>query len=120
MAGCIGRLRLNAGVRTLMSSDPIVLEREWFAVAPDGAEHALLLRVSRPIQLPRGEWSATASVGVLDPTPHEIAGMDSWQAVDESMRFIAIRVRHFQERGWQFFWERGGEVASPSDLARAV
>jgi hypothetical protein len=36
------------------------------------------------------------------------------------MRFIARRVEHFAENGWRFFWEQGGEAASPSELVRGV
>jgi hypothetical protein len=99
-----------------MSNDGAYLERVWFAVAPDGTQHTLSLRIGAPHQEPGGEWAATASLGVLDPHPHSIVGIDSWQAVHEAMRFIASGVRHYHTVGWRYFWERGGEEAPPADL----
>jgi hypothetical protein len=104
----------------VMSVDPAAAERIWFAVAPDGSEHTLVLRVGVPTQQPEGQWGASISLGVLDPRAHTIFGVDAWQAVDEGMRFIARRVEHFAEDGWRFFWEQGGEAASPSELVRGV
>jgi hypothetical protein len=103
-----------------MSSSVPVLEREWFAIAPDGSEHALVLRVSAAVLHPDGHWSAAASLGVLDSYPHAIMGMDSWQAVLEAVRFIAGEVSHFEQQGWRFFWERGGDPATAGDLRGAI
>ena len=99
-----------------MSPTTSALEREWFAVAPDGTEHALVLRVGLPVLQSDGHWTAAASLGVLDPHVHAISGMDSWQAVLESVRFIVASVKHFEQRGWRFYWERGGEPATPAEL----
>jgi hypothetical protein len=106
----------NGIVRTLMSTDAPYVERVWFAVAPDGTEHTLTLRIGAPYLRPGGEWAADASLGVLDTHTHSIVGIDSWQAVHESMRFIASGVRHYHAVGWRYFWERGGEEAPPTDL----
>ena len=54
----------------VMSVDPAAAERIWFAVAPDGSEHTLVLRVGVPTQQPEGQWGASISLGVLDPRAH--------------------------------------------------
>jgi hypothetical protein len=58
----------------------------------------------------------TVSLGVLEAPERRIAGFDAWQAMQLAMRFISFRVGHFATDGWQFYSERGGERASPSEL----
>jgi hypothetical protein len=94
-------------------------ERTWFAVAPDGTEHEVVLRVGVPTLEPGGEWRAPVSLGALESRIHNIAGVDAWQAVTLAMRFAATRVSHFAEEGWLFYWDHGGDPASPSELADA-
>ena len=96
--------------------DAVAAERTWLAVAPDGTEHELVLRVGIPTQAPGGEWWSAVSLGVLESREQRVAGVDAWQAVELAMRFIASRVGHFAADGWQFYWERDGEPAAPSDL----
>jgi len=99
-----------------MTSHTVAMERTWFAIAPDGTEHDLKIWVGLPTQAPRGEWRSTVSLGALESRNHSIAGIDSWQAILLAMSFAATRVGHFAEDGWKFYWERGGDVASPGDL----
>jgi hypothetical protein len=99
-----------------MSIDAIAIERTWFAISPDGAEHDVVLRIGVPTHMPEGEWRTAVSLGALESRTHAIVGIDPWQAVSLAMRFVATRVAHFAEDGWQFYWERGGELASPSEL----
>jgi hypothetical protein len=66
------------------------IEREWLAVAPDGTEQSLLLRVGNASRHSTGDWVADVSLGALEPRPHAIHGIDSWQAVHEAMRFAAV------------------------------
>lgn len=99
-------------------SDPIVAaERVWFGIAPDGTEVDVVIRVSVPMLQHGGEWRAPVSLGVLESNIHNIAGVDAWQAISLAMRFAATRVAHFADDGWRFYWERGGELASPVELA---
>jgi hypothetical protein len=102
-----------------MPDNVIAAERTWFAVAPDGSEHDVVLRITAPTLQPGGEWRAPVSLGALEPHIHNIAGVDAWQAVSLAMRFAATRVGHFAENGWRFYWERGGELASSTELANA-
>jgi hypothetical protein len=63
-----------------------------------------------------GVLRAHLSLGVLQERTHGIAGVDGWQAITLAMEFAAVRLGHFVEDGWLFYWERGGEAASPSEL----
>lgn len=100
-----------------MSIVPIAAERVWFVVAPDGTEHEVAIRVMVPFKADRGEWRAAVSLGCIEAKPYFIAGVDSWQAICLAMSFAATRLSHFAEDGWIFYWERGGDVATPEDLA---
>jgi hypothetical protein len=103
-----------------MGTDNAFVEREWLAVAPDGTEHRLVLRVGNLSRQPRGDWAAEVSLGDVEPRPYTIHGIDSWQAMQEGMRFAAARIKHFETEGWRFYFERGDEQASASDLFRGV
>lgn len=103
-----------------MSNDPAYIERAWVAIAPDGIEHDLILRVGFPKPRPGGDWVTAVSLGVLDAHLFEIHGMDSWQAMDLGMHHVAVLTRHYQSKGWRFLWESGGEEASPAELARGA
>jgi len=98
----------------------VFVEREWLAVTPDGIERQLSLRIGRPVQQATGDWAADVSLDSIEPRPHTIHGIDSWQAVQECMRFAASRVAHHETKGWRFYFERGDEQASASDLFRGV
>ena len=98
------------------SSKALAAERTWFAVASDGTEHEVVVSIGVPAKADRGEWRCVASIGCLESASHSIAGIDSWQAISLAMRFAASRLGHFAENGWQFYWERGGELATPEDL----
>ena len=99
-----------------MSLDSIFIEREWLEIGPDGTEHKLVLRVGNLSLQPRGDWAAEVSLAGIERRPYTVHGMDSWQAMHEGMRFAAIRIKHFEKEGWRFYFERGDEQASASDL----
>jgi len=101
-----------------MTIVPIAAERTWFAIAPDGTEHDVVLQVSAPTQQPDGGWSVSVSLGALEADVRNIFGVDSWQAISLGMRFAAMRANDFADNGWKFFWERGGDPASSSDIAK--
>jgi hypothetical protein len=96
------------------------IERTWVGIAPDGEEHELIFRVGLPKPRSEGDWVSEVSLGVLNSRTFEIHGMDSWQAMELGMQHVAVLARHYQENGWRYLWEAGGENASPSDLARGT
>jgi hypothetical protein len=103
-----------------MSIEAIAAERFWFAIAPDGGEHSVALRIGLPQQQPQGAWAVNVAIVPIDRSPHSIVGIDSWQAIDEGMLHLGLMVKHYQSLGWRFFWERGGKEASPADLGRTA
>lgn len=98
-----------------MPEQDIAAERYWYAVAPDGQGHDLVIRASVPY-VDDGVWWVKVSLGVLEERSQSIAGVDSWQALFLAMSFAATRVAHFAQDGWSFYWERDGERAAPQDL----
>jgi hypothetical protein len=52
----------------------------------------------------------------LDPTRHLIPGVDSWQSLHLAMKWVGVRIEHFAEMGWRFYWERGASSTGASDL----
>ena len=93
------------------------IERTWYAVAPNGGgEGPVTFRIGLPQPQPGGGWGVEVTLGGLERDPGKIFGEDGWQAVALGMRFIAVRVADFTERGWQFSWTKGGETTSAEDL----
>jgi hypothetical protein len=101
-----------------MGEDIAFVEREWLAVAPDGTERRLVLRIGNLSRQPTGDWAADVSLTGVEPRTYRIHGIDTWQAVHEGMRFAAARIRNLEENGWAFYFERGDQKASASDLFR--
>ena len=98
----------------------VFAEREWLAISPERAEFQVALRIRCPQHKPRGEWTCEVSLGALDAKPIEIAGMDSWQAVEQAMLHVARRIHHFESLGWQFYWDAQRERAFPTDLYKGA
>jgi len=98
------------------SVQPYLVKRTWFAIAPDGGHHEVDLIVGPPTQRSSGDWAVRVSLGVVEPRPTEIYGVDSWQAMNLGMRFIGRLLESAEKEGWQFYWNSGGERASPGDL----
>ena len=103
--------------RYLSVVDPFIAaaERRWFAIAPDGTEHSLVLAVGIPTE-GNENWSASVSLGILDSQIRTIYGVDSWQAMHLGMKFIGMQATDFAKHGWRFYWTRGGDEAHASDL----
>jgi hypothetical protein len=99
-----------------MSVTTQYVERIWLGISPSGERHQVVLRISAPILQLRGEWVSTVSLGVLDPRSDDVAGMDSWQAMQQSMQHVAKRVQAFERQGWHFFfWDAQHDSASHAD-----
>jgi len=107
-------------VRARVNSEVNVVERQWHGVAPDGTEHVVSFRIGTPTRQEHGEWAANVVLIPMDPVPHAIFGIDSWQAVNLGMQHITVMAKHYYKLGWRFYWERGGDEAPPSDLERST
>ena len=93
------------------------IERTWHAVAPNGGgEGPVTFSVGMPRQEPGGEWGVLVSLGAIDGPPRKLFGEDGWQAVALGMRFVVARVTDLSERGWRFYWNKGGEPVGADDL----
>lgn len=107
-----------------MSSSEAFLERVWIAVSPEGREVTATIRVSFPLLQATGEWTSVVSLEQLADRPDTIHGADSWQAVELAMQHAAVRIAHFQELGWSFFWDANdrvsGEAACAADLYKGI
>ena len=99
-----------------MSTQIAALERRWFVVTPEGHECEVALQVGAPSQEPGGDWCVLVGVVGLEPGVYKIFGIDSWQAAILGMKFAAARAQDFSARGWRFFWERGGDLATTQEL----
>lgn len=93
------------------------IQRTWYAVSPNGdAEGPITFGVGLPLPEPDSGWAVEVSLGGIEPDPRKIFGEDGWQAVALGMRFVTARLADFSERGWRFYWSKGGEPASVEDL----
>ncbi|WP_428001868.1 hypothetical protein [Acidovorax sp.] len=101
----------------MTSTTAQAIERIWYAIAPNGSgEGPVVLRVGMPHQEPDGDWSVLVGLSTLDGPPRKIFGVDGWQAAALGMRFVASLACDLEERGWRFYWSKGGESASAEDL----
>lgn len=99
-----------------MTPETIATSRTVFGIAPNGREYNVLFEVEVPTPREKGGWQAKVHLKNLDSKVHIIAGMDSWQAMTLAMRFVAARMGHFEEAGWNFYWEEGGDIVTSSQI----
>jgi hypothetical protein len=76
-------------------------------VSPDGIKREVTLTVLMPSRRAGGGWRAPVQLKGLDDGIHNIAGMDSWQALSLAMRFAGVRLGHLVEKGWSLYWDDG-------------
>ncbi|HEY5799040.1 MAG TPA: hypothetical protein VIT92_02410 [Burkholderiaceae bacterium] len=103
---------------SLRAVQPALIERIWYARSPQGAMTTMALQVSAPVPHDQFDWTCTAVLGDLEGgRQHDLFGIDSWQAVQLTMSFIVLRLGHFGESGWTFYWDAAGqERALPAEL----
>ena len=93
------------GYRTVAeigAGSPLVAERCWLAVAPDGSEHELRMGVSAPVRQSNGAWQSVACAG-LGEHGIGIQGVDSWAAFSDAIAYCSQLGRIRQENGWRFY-----------------
>ena len=99
-----------------MSIASPIAERVIHAVAADGHEFQLALRVGPAYRSSDVSWSCPVEAIGLHDRLADIVGIDSWQVVQLSFRFLASLVAGFVERGGKLFYSPGGEPVSPAEL----
>jgi hypothetical protein len=91
-----------------MDVQQVAAERNLHAVSPDGLWHEVTLTILMPNARSGGGWRAPIRLKGLEDRVHNVAGMDSWQALSLAMRFARARLSHFVENGWKLYWDREG------------
>lgn len=99
-----------------MEVEQVAAERIFYAASPDGRWQEVTLTVLMPSPRPGGGWRAPVRLKGLDGQVHNIAGMDSWQALSLAMKFVGERLGHFVENGWKLSWNREGSSISVEDF----
>jgi hypothetical protein len=99
-----------------VEGEQLAAERIFYATSPAGILREVTLTVLMPTPRSGGGWRAPVCLKGLDDRVHNIAGMDSWQALSLAMRFAGARVGHFVESGWKFSWGLDGNEISPKDF----
>lgn len=84
-----------------MEGEQIAAQRNLHAVSPDGRWLEVTLTISMPSARSGGGWRAPVQLKGLEDRVHDIAGMDSWQALSLAMRFAGARLGHFVDSGWK-------------------
>jgi hypothetical protein len=93
-----------------------IAERTLDAVAADGTQFVLTLRVGAAYQSSDVSWSCPIeAVGIKQRLP-DITGIDSWQAIQLSFRLLSDIAGHFVEQGGKLFWSGTRDSCDPSNL----
>ncbi|WP_390891105.1 DUF6968 family protein [Gemmata palustris] len=97
--------------------DPIA-ERTLVCLYPDGASVPVQLLIGQPRPHPKGDWCCEVSgEGMrLWTGTSTIVGIDSWQALLLSLRFLRAMLEAEVERGALLHGPDGITVISPEEL----
>jgi len=90
----------------------LIAERRWFAVAPDGEEFDLIIRLGQPYPATNASWACPLTLEGLHKKLPDIHGIDSLQAIELAMKLAADLVCSFAEKGGKIFWSRDGDQVS--------
>ena len=81
----------------------LIAERRWFAVAPDGEEFDLIIRLGQPYPATNASWACPLTLEGLHKKLPDIHGIDSLQAIELAMKLAADLVCSFAEKGGKIF-----------------
>lgn len=81
----------------------MVAHRNMIAISPDGVESEFNITVSLLVEASDGAWYCEADAGWGDRVV-KIAGVDSWQAIEEAIKFCRRRAQDREGQGWKFRW----------------
>lgn len=97
----------------------IIAERKLKAIKPNGDVIETFVRIGKPY-IKEGMWKCFNSIDLIDDVPPEmlvVSGLDSWDAVQSGMRFIFLRLKNMEKKGWVFKWfndtEEGSDILLP-------
>ncbi len=97
----------------------ILAERVLTLGDENGGTAQVFVRLGKPQSSPIGdEFHCTGQiVGIGDERIHEIFGIDAFQALQLTLRYISIKLRDFRKRHKValYAWEREDEMGFPED-----
>jgi len=92
-----------------------IAERTLTAVDVDGSEFDMTIRIGHP-RPAETDWVCPVSITRLFEPTRDLAGIDSWQALQSCLQFSARILEGFTERGGQLFWHQSKEPIRLSEL----
>jgi hypothetical protein len=97
----------------------IIAERVLTLVDENGGTAQVFVRLGKPQASPDSdEFHCTCQiVGIGDEKVHEIFGVDAFQALQLTFRYISFKHHHYRKRRnvALFAWERGDNMGFPED-----
>ena len=96
----------------------VVAETRLVAVFDSGMSAKVALRIGRPVPHPKGDWVGTVQIDGFQAWAGscEIYGVDSWQTLILSLRFVRSILLQEVEFGTAFHWEDGMDVINVEGL----
>lgn len=93
---------------------PLSIKQPLFAIAPDGSEHTDAVAVDTARES-GGDWQVAVRIAGL-ANEKQVHGVDAEHARSLAVSFAHSIAEHFEQKGWRYYAERGGErvhMASP-------
>ena len=97
----------------------IIAERALTLLDESGNARKVLVRLGRPQQSPDGdEYSCLVQlVGLGDGQPDRIYGVDAFQALQLTLKYISFRLHHYRKESnlTLYCWEQGDDMGFPDE-----
>ncbi|NVI81934.1 MULTISPECIES: hypothetical protein [unclassified Janthinobacterium] len=85
------------------------MKRVFCATAPDGEKFDTFLSIGIPQRMSENHWSCEVFIDKIFNEPKNVAGVDSWHAMQLAMNMIYMELRIRKKFGWGFSWFDGEE-----------
>jgi len=86
-----------------MTKPQAIAETHIRAVTPSGESRETIIKLTKPVQDPRGGFSCTVTLPDR-VEPITIYGEDSLQALFLTMKFAGTRMHDMKDKGWAFYY----------------
>jgi len=96
----------------LNGSEAAIAERRLALIADNGETREIVVRLGKPERSPdRADFSCECQIlGRGDGKVRSIYGLDEFQALQLSLGFISIMLRHYREEtGGRIYWKEPGD-----------
>ncbi len=100
----------------------MIAERRLMLITDDGEARDILVRIGKPEPNPdHGDFSCKCQIlGFGDSKVHRIYGLDGFQALRLTLRFISTMLNHYrQEAKGRIYWEHPGDDMGFGDPQRS-